>query len=305
MWGKFPSASLTFNISEGRDHLFRKRMTALLETREDHGGPRNIVTHCMINNQPLNDKTIFGIFCPYIFETNDTENTASAIFTKIEKKTDPKFITKAFLELVEMKWGDQDKLMGALGKTHSGSDSWSILETFPKDSDAIKRVITRAFFGLSDSEKDTLVDFFQDRSKLKTRMKVCGSHDITVTCEYKDKDFCEGNSLSHHFGLAALFSMCLPGLVQGLSNLIFYQVDLFYCHTTIISNFITFQATVFPVGFGQEIAPKWPQHAVAKLLLQMLLIPPYLLFMVVIGPALPMFRYLIFNLDTSACQVKI
>ena len=136
-------------------------------------------------------------------------------------------------------------------------------------------------------------------TKWKTKMKVCGSHDTTVTCEYKDKDFCEGNSLSHHFGLAALISMCLPGLVQGLSNLVFYQVDQFYCNTTTnISKFITFQATVFPIGFGQEIAPKWPQRVVAKFLLQMLLIPLHLLFMVAIGPALPMFRYLIFNLDT-------
>ena len=40
----------------------------------------------------------------------------------------------------------------------------------------------------------------------------------------------EGNSVTKHFGLTVLFALCLPGLVQGLSNVVFHKVDLLQQH---------------------------------------------------------------------------
>ena len=240
---------LTFNIFEGRDNLFKKRIATLLEAEEDLGGAQNIVAYCTINNLPINDRTLLRHFCPHLLQTNENENMASAIFAKIEKKTEPKFITKAGVELSELKWEDQDQIWGAFENIHTASDFWQSLDKFPKNTSALKSVITRAFLKLrdSDSELEALKEFLQDRSEWKTKTKICGTHTTTVTCEYKDKDFCQGNSLSHHFGLAVLFSMCLPGLVHGLANLIFYQVGLFDFHTSYISQ-LNFSGHRVPAG---------------------------------------------------------
>ena len=210
---------------------------------------------------------------------------------------------EAFLELVEMKWEDQEKLVQDFQSIHMESDFGQILDAFPKNTDALKKMITRVYLRLNALEIKTLTTFLQDRSQWKTQMKLCGIRDTALTCEFKDKDFCQGNCPSQQFGLAALFSMCLPGLVQGLSNIIFYQVDLFSCQFNYL--LITFQGRTFPVGFGREIRPTWPRQAVAKSLLKMFLIPLYLLFMVAIGPALPMFRYLIFNLNKGELQILL
>ena len=88
---------LTLNISEGRDNLFKKRIAALLEAKEGLGGPSNIVAHCKISNQPLNDRNILAHFCPHVIATDDAKNIASTIFDKIRKKSDQSFLTKGSL----------------------------------------------------------------------------------------------------------------------------------------------------------------------------------------------------------------
>ena len=132
------------------------------------------------------------------------------------------FLTRAIVDVLEIEEEDQAKLMEAFET--NPSDPIQILDAFPKNANALIEVITRALLRLDTEEKNTIVKLLQDRSQLKDIVKICGSHTLTLTCEFRDKDFCEGNSLSRHIGLAILFALCLPGFIQGLTNLIFYQV---------------------------------------------------------------------------------
>ena len=93
------------------------------------------------------------------------------------------------------------------------------------------RLLTRVHGKLDETEKNELLKFVTDPSALKGLLKMCGNHTTTITCVNPSKDFCEGNSaFTKYFGLAVLFALCLPGLVKGLSNVIFYKVWLFHLH---------------------------------------------------------------------------
>ena len=89
----------------------------------------------------------------------------------------------------------------------------------------LRELLIRVQLKLDDTEKNELLKFVTEPSTLKDMLKMCGNHTTTITCVNPTKDFCEGNSaFTKYFGLAVLFALCLPGLVKGLSNVIFYKV---------------------------------------------------------------------------------
>ena len=180
---------------------------------------RDIVTDCKINNQLINDETLIENFCPGLEAFNGTTPNLQEIFGKLQT-SDPTFLTKAALEFLEMKQTARDKLK-EIYNIRSDYDLAQILAVFPEKTSSLIRVITRALLRLSSKEVTAVVDLLEKDSH---RMTICGSHTTTLSCEFQDKDFCHGNSISLRFGLTVLCAMCLPGLVKGLSNLIFHQV---------------------------------------------------------------------------------
>ena len=175
---------------------------------------RDIVTDCKINNQLINDETLIKNFCPGLEAFNGTTPNLQEIFGKLQT-SDPTFLTKAALEFLEMKQTARDRLK-EIYNIRPNYDLAQILAVFPEKTSSLIRVITRALLLLSSKEVTALVDSHW--------MTICGSHTTTLSCEFQDKDFCHGNSLSLRFGLTVLCAMCLPGFVKGLSNLIFHQV---------------------------------------------------------------------------------
>ena len=175
---------------------------------------RDIVTDCKINNQLINDETLIKNFCPGLEAFNGTTPNLQEIFGKLQT-SDPTFLTKAALEFLEMKQTARDRLK-EIYNIRSDYDLAQILAVFPEKTSSLIRVITRALLLLSSKEVTALVDSHW--------MTICGSHTTTLSCEFQDKDFCHGNSISLRFGLTVLCAMCLPGFVKGLSNLIFHQV---------------------------------------------------------------------------------
>ena len=174
----------------------------------------DIVTDCKINNQLINDETLIKNFCPGLEAFNGTTPNLQEIFGKLQT-SDPTFLTKAALEFLEMKQTARDMLK-EIYNIRSDYDLAQILAVFPEKTSSLIRVITRALLLLSSKEVTALVDSHW--------MTICGSHTTTLSCEFQDKDFCHGNSISLRFGLTVLCAMCLPGFVKGLSNLIFHQV---------------------------------------------------------------------------------
>ena len=174
----------------------------------------DIVTDCKINNQLINDETLIKNFCPGLEAFNGTTPNLQEIFGKLQT-SDPTFLTKAALEFLEMKQTARDRLK-EIYNIRPNYDLAQILAVFPEKTSSLIRVITRALLLLSSKEVTALVDSHW--------MTICGSHTTTLSCEFQDKDFCHGNSISLRFGLTVLCAMCLPGFVKGLSNLIFHQV---------------------------------------------------------------------------------
>ena len=89
----------------GRHTIFKKRIDSAVESAVDLSGggdvkTRDIVNYCKINNQPMNDRTLIEHFCPVAANN-------SKILTKLKKKSDPMFLTRAFVDLLEI---DQAKL---------------------------------------------------------------------------------------------------------------------------------------------------------------------------------------------------
>ena len=175
---------------------------------------RDIATDCKINNQLINDETLIKNFCPGLEAFNGTTPNLQEIFGKLQT-SDPTFLTKAALEFLEMKQTARDRLK-EIYNIRPNYDLAQILAVFPEKTSSLIRVITRALLLLSSKEVTALVDSHW--------MTICGSHTTTLSCEFQDKDFCHGNSISLRFGLTVLCAMCLPGFVKGLSNLIFHQV---------------------------------------------------------------------------------
>ena len=180
---------------------------------------RDIVTNCKINNQLINDETLIKNFCPGLEAFNGTTPNLQEIFGKLQA-SDPTFLTKAALEFLEMKQTARDRLK-EIYNIWSDYDLAQILAVFPEKTSSLIRVITRALLRLNSKEVTAVVDLFEKDSH---RMAICGSHTTTLSCEFQNKDFCQGNSISLRFGLTVLCAMCLPGFVKGLSNLIFHQV---------------------------------------------------------------------------------
>ena len=88
----------------------------MLEAKEGLGGPSNIVAHCKISNQPLNDRNILAHFCPHVIATDDAKNIASTIFAKMRKESDQSFLSKGSMSIpthiVGKKWEPRNPVPG-------------------------------------------------------------------------------------------------------------------------------------------------------------------------------------------------
>ena len=83
---------------EGRDTIFKKRIDSAVKTVKNlfrDIKTRDIVTYCKLSNHPVNDRTLIKHFCPVAANN-------SKILTKLKKKSDPMFLTRAFVDLLEI-----------------------------------------------------------------------------------------------------------------------------------------------------------------------------------------------------------
>ena len=224
--GYRPSSGFHADLDDGwlftnGGNLFNSRMKSILggSMKDVH---QEIVTHCNINGQLAADRYLVQQFCPYILET---ENRAREMFKKVEKKADNRFITRAVVDFFAMDGSARKRLTHELEKTQLDSlDLSELLKTLNVAHD-LTALLARVYLKLDATEKEVVQELMRSRSKWKKLLKVCGNHTTTITCNNPSKDFCEGNSVTKYFGLTVLFAIALPGLIQGLSNVIFYKVS--------------------------------------------------------------------------------
>ena len=192
-----------------------------------------IATNCKLNEEPATDRNTANQFCPYLLQG---ENIAGRIFKKVEKD---RLIVKALVQFFSMNDKARKRLIDELGKTQIASlDLRDIGELFRllkilnlKLNDDLTVFFMRVVSELNTPEKNAVSDLIKSKSNWKNLLKDCGNHTITITCNNPSKDFCEGNSLTTHFGLTVLFAVCLPGLIKGLSNVFFYKVGVSTIHS--------------------------------------------------------------------------
>ena len=217
-----PSFGLHVNFSSGwvlgdEGNLIQSRMRSILR-----GSTEGFVAHCSLNNQQLTDKSLVNQFCPVML---DKGNIGGRIFGKIEKKTDKSLMIRALMEFFSLGKDAQERLKQELKHIEISSLSQDFLEIGLDITKFLARVSTVFAVRLDKNEQRTLVEIVRSNSSnWKDLLKNCGNHTTTITCNDSSKDFCAGNSVTKHFGITVLFAICLPGLIQGLSNLIFYKV---------------------------------------------------------------------------------
>ena len=231
--GYRPSSGFHADLDDGwlftnGGNLFNSRMNSILggSMKDVH---QEIVTHCNINDNLATDRYLVQQFCPFILET---ENKAREIFKKVEKtktqtqKADNRFITRAVVDFFAMDGSARKRLTHELEKTQLDSLDYSkLLKILDVAPDGLKKLLTRVYLKLDAAQKEVVQELMRSRSKWKKLLKVCGNHTTTITCNNPSKDFCQGNSVTKYFGLTVLFAIALPGLIQGLSNVIFYKVS--------------------------------------------------------------------------------
>ena len=234
-----PSSGFHANLSNGwlfesKGNLFQARMKSLLGGSMK-GVHQEIATHCELNGKIPTDRNCVKQMCPYILENG---NMPRRIFEKVEKrkgkKKDEQFIVKALIEFFSLDDHARKGLIEGLKNTRIASQNphkllkkLGQLRSLPR----LSGFLTRVQLKLDKEERNTQFELFlSPPSKWKDLLKMCGNHTTTVTCVNPSKDFCEGNSVTKHFGLTVLFALCLPGLVQGLSNVVFHKVDLLQQH---------------------------------------------------------------------------
>ena len=202
----------------GETYIFRRRLDALLNgTLKDDD--TNTILECRMNDMAkITDRSIFNHFCPMLKLSScskDKNKKGHNIIDKLKKCDDQDslnnegwetFIVKAILELALM---DQDQLKHLI-------NSWNYTIA-PKE---VAALFVRAFFKLDKSERDQI----QDRSNWKRAFMSCGNHTNTISCSDTTKDFCKDSNLSKYFGLVVILAVFLPGLIQGLGNLLHHKV---------------------------------------------------------------------------------
>ena len=213
-------------------NLFQSRVKSILggSMKTVH---EEIATNCKLNEEPATDRNTANQFCPYLLQG---ENIAGRIFKKVEKD---RLIVKALVQFFSMNDKARKRLIDELGKTQIASlDLRDIGELFRllkilnlKLNDDLTVFFMRVVSELNTPEKNAVSDLIKSKSNWKNLLKDCGNHTITITCNNPSKDFCEGNSLTTHFGLTVLFAVCLPGLIKGLSNVFFYKVGISSIHS--------------------------------------------------------------------------
>ena len=234
-----PSSGFHANLSNGwlfesKGNLFQARMKSLLGGSMK-GVHQEIATHCELNGKIPTDRNCVKQMCPYILENG---NMPRRIFEKVEKrkgkKKDEQFIVKALIEFFSLDEHARRRLIEGLKSTRITSQNpHKLLKQLRQLSSlpSLSGFFTRVQLKLNNEERNTLFELFRSPpSKWIDLLKMCGNHTTTVTCVNPSKDFCEGNSVTKHFGLTVLFALCLPGLVQGLSNVVFHKVDLLQQH---------------------------------------------------------------------------
>ena len=87
----------------------------------------------------------------------------------------------------------------------------------------IAKLMTRAIKTNVGKEVNELKERFKGAT-LKNFLETCGKHNITIGCVDTTKDFCKAGIPI--FGLFILLTILLPGLVQGLGNMVFYRVHI-------------------------------------------------------------------------------
>ena len=230
-----PSSGFHANLSDGwlfesEGNLFQARMKSLLGG-SIKGVHEEIATHCELNGKIPTDRNCVKQMCPYILENG---NLSRRIFEKVEKKKDDQFIVKALIEFFSLDEPARKELIEGLKNTRITFQNPNKLLKQLGQLSSLPRLsgfLTRVQLKLDKEERNTQFELFlSPPSKWKDLLKMCGNHTTTVTCINPSKDFCEGNSVTKHFGLTVLFALCLPGLVQGLSNVVFHKVDLLQQH---------------------------------------------------------------------------
>ena len=81
------------------------------------------------------------------------------------------------------------------------------------------RLMTRSLFTLTEEEQASLLNV----REWKPLFHGCGVHTNLLTCTDTTRDFCI--HIKAELGLTILSTIFLPGLVQGLGNLLFHQVS--------------------------------------------------------------------------------
>lgn len=197
------------------------------------------VLQCGVNNTGLTDEVLLRHFCP--FQENSTNNSygIKVIFSKLMKDTEPQFVLKGLLNFIWMEQKLHDHFL----------QNPSNISLLPVDT---ARLMTRSLFTLTEEEQASLLNV----REWKPLFHGCGVHTNLLTCTDTIRDFCI--HIKAELGLTILSTIFLPGLVQGLGNLLFHQRGF------------------LPLGFEKEVQ--------LSLALRMVVPLPYLIYMMVVAP---------------------
>ena len=230
-----------------------------------------IIEYCQINYENITIRNILMHTCPMaLMEGNKVRN----LLEEMERGKEPGFLTRALLPLAFMEPTDLHRFL----KTFQ-------LSLLPnnKETEELLSVALEKFLE-GNSDLISLLDAASRPNQWRSHLSECGSHNLTLTCLDKKRDFCESGQITS--ALVVLLAIFLPGLIQALANLMFYKVD----KCTIFLFFLIQQGRQLPLGFGFEVRPMIKNHLRLSRLLLVLAAPVYLLYMMLIGPLLPMYR---------------
>ena len=216
-------------LFESKGNLFQARMKAILGGSMQ-GLYNEIVDHCKLNGKSANDMVWLEQVCPYSLQNG---SKSQRIIKKLAEKSDERFLIRIAVEFFSRNDVRIEVLKMFKEMDLENLNLVQIIELINKLNKLgwsfLTKLLTKVFIKFDETEKNELLKFVTEPSTWKGLLKMCGNHTTTITCVNPTKDFCEGNSaFTKYFGLTVLFALCLPGLVKGLSNVIFYKVWLFH-----------------------------------------------------------------------------
>jgi hypothetical protein len=186
-FGDFRERSGFYIAINDQENLFLRQIRDIMKDTMANVSIDSIM-HCHVNNQDLTLRNVLANFCPDVLES---ERMKRHVHEKMNDKR--KALMKALLENL------------ITGK-----------ELNP---------ITLGILALKANISKEEVNFFKDmRQGLKNSLKTCGTHTTILDCKDTSKDFCPRGALS--FGLVILLAILLPGLIQGVGNVILHRVKI-------------------------------------------------------------------------------